>query len=42
MDAVFGFASRVLVMDRGLLVAEGASGEISANPIVRAVYLGEG
>ena len=42
MDAVFGFASRVLVMDRGLLVAEGAPAEISANPIVRAVYLGEG
>lgn len=42
MDAVFGFATRVLVMDRGLLVAEGAPGEISANPIVRAVYLGEG
>jgi branched-chain amino acid transport system ATP-binding protein len=41
MDAVFGFAARVLVMDRGRLVAEGTPAEISANPVVRAVYLGE-
>jgi len=40
MDAVFGFASRILVMDRGRLVAEGTPAEIAANPVVQAVYLG--
>ena len=40
MDAVFGFASRILVMDRGRLVAEGSPAEIAADPVVQAVYLG--
>ena len=40
MDAVFGIASRILVMDRGRLVAEGTPAEIAANPVVQAVYLG--
>ena len=42
MQAVFGFAQRILVMDRGILVAEGTPSEIAANPMVQNVYLGAG
>ena len=41
MGAVFSTADRILVMDRGVLIAEGNPGEIRANAKVRAVYLGE-
>ena len=40
MDVVFGHASRVLVMNRGQLIASGSPTEVRANPEVRAVYLG--
>ena len=40
MDIVFGFADRVLVLDRGELIAEGPPAAIRANPRVQAVYLG--
>jgi len=40
MAAVFGFADRVLVMDRGETVAEGPPGAVRADPRVQAVYLG--
>jgi branched-chain amino acid transport system ATP-binding protein len=40
MDVVFGHASRVLVMNRGRLIASGAPAEVRADPQVRAVYLG--
>jgi branched-chain amino acid transport system ATP-binding protein len=40
MDIVFGFADRVLVLDRGALIAEGSPAEIKADPRVRTVYLG--
>ncbi len=40
MDVVFGHASRVLVMNRGRLIASGSPHEIRANPQVREVYLG--
>ena len=42
MDVVFGTADRILVMDRGALIAEGDGPAIRANPQVRAVYLGTG
>jgi len=42
MDVVFGHADRVLVLNRGLLIAEGAPAAVRANPEVRAVYLGAG
>ncbi len=42
MDVVFGHADRVLVLDRGALLAEGAPEAVRADPRVRAVYLGSG
>ena len=42
MDVVFGHADRVLVLNRGLLIAEGSPAAVRANPQVRAVYLGAG
>jgi branched-chain amino acid transport system ATP-binding protein len=41
MDVVFGHADRVIVLDRGRLIAEGAPEAIRADPQVRSVYLGE-
>lgn len=40
MDVVFTVADRVLVMDRGVLIAEGTPDQVRADPRVRAVYLG--
>jgi len=41
MDVVFGHADRVIVLDRGRVIAEGAPAEIRANALVQSVYLGE-
>ena len=40
MDVVFGFADRVIVLDRGRIIAEGTPAAIRADPRVQAVYLG--
>lgn len=40
MDAVFGHATRVLVLDRGRLIAEGPPDRVRADPRVQSVYLG--
>ena len=40
MDMVFGFADRVIVMDRGSIIASGTPAEIRVNAQVQAVYLG--
>ena len=40
MDVVFGHADRVVVMNRGRLIAEGSPEEVRASSIVREVYLG--
>ena len=40
MDIVFGFAKRVLVLDRGAFIASGTPAEIKADARVQAVYLG--
>ncbi len=42
MDVVFQHADRVIVLDRGRLIAEGTAAEVRANPEVQAVYLGSG
>ena len=41
MDVVFGHADRVIVLDRGRIIAEGTPAAIRANAEVQAVYLGE-
>jgi branched-chain amino acid transport system ATP-binding protein len=40
MDVVFGYAHRVVVLDRGRLIAQGTPVEVRADANVRAVYLG--
>jgi len=42
MDVVFEHADRILVLNRGTLIAEGSPEQVRGNPQVRAVYLGEG
>jgi branched-chain amino acid transport system ATP-binding protein len=42
MDVVFEHADRVMVLDRGSVIATGTPQEVRADPRVRAVYLGEG
>lgn len=42
MDVVFGHADRILVMNRGSLIAEGDAASVRANTAVREVYLGSG
>jgi branched-chain amino acid transport system ATP-binding protein len=42
MDVVFEHADRILVLNRGSLIAEGTPAEVRSNREVRAVYLGEG
>ena len=40
MDAVFGFADEVMVLDRGKLIARGTGDAIRNDPAVQAAYLG--
>ena len=40
MDVVFGFADRVIVINRGRIIAQGSPDQVRANEEVRAVYLG--
>jgi len=42
MDVVFGHADRVLVLNRGRLIAEGAPDRVRADPRVQEIYLGGG
>jgi branched-chain amino acid transport system ATP-binding protein len=41
MDVVFGFASRVLALHLGELIAEGPPAAVRADPRLREVYLGD-
>ena len=42
MDVVFAHADRVIVLDRGRLIADGPAETVRQDPQVRAVYLGSG
>lgn len=42
MDVVFGQADRVIVLNRGKLIAQGTPAEVRAHKAVRDVYLGGG
>lgn len=42
MDVVFGHADRVIVLNRGDLVAEGSPAEVREDPHVQEIYLGGG
>ena len=42
MDVVFAHADRVIVLDRGKLIADGPAEAVRQDPQVRAVYLGSG
>ncbi|HEX2891655.1 ABC transporter ATP-binding protein [Vineibacter terrae] len=42
MDVVFAHADRVIVLDRGRLIASGTPDQVRADPQVQAVYLGSG
>jgi branched-chain amino acid transport system ATP-binding protein len=42
MDVVFEHADRILVLNRGRLIAESSPDEVRRNAEVRAIYLGEG
>ena len=42
MDVVFSHSHRILVLNRGELIANGSTDEIRNNPLVQEVYLGGG
>jgi branched-chain amino acid transport system ATP-binding protein len=42
MDVVFGHADRIMVMNRGALIALGTPDEVRADPLVQEIYLGAG
>ena len=42
MDVVFEHADRIMVLNRGALIAEGSPDAVRRDPQVRAVYLGDG
>ena len=42
MDVVFGHADRIVVLNRGRLIAQGRPAEVRHDPQVRAIYLGGG
>jgi ABC-type branched-subunit amino acid transport system ATPase component len=41
MDIVFGFARRVIVLNLGVVIADGPPAEVQARHDVQAAYLGQ-
>jgi branched-chain amino acid transport system ATP-binding protein len=41
MEVVFGLAERVIVMNKGRIVADGRPGKIAEDRLIREIYLGE-
>jgi branched-chain amino acid transport system ATP-binding protein len=41
METVFAHAARVVVMDRGTIVADGTPAQVRADPEVQRIYLGD-
>ncbi len=41
MDIVFGISEKIVVLQQGMVIADGTPAEIKANPEVRKAYLGE-
>ena len=41
MDIVFGISEKIMVLQQGVVIADGTPAEIKANPEVRKAYLGE-
>jgi branched-chain amino acid transport system ATP-binding protein len=42
MDIAFGFAEKVTVLSQGRVLTEGNAREVSADPNVQQIYLGQG
>jgi branched-chain amino acid transport system ATP-binding protein len=42
MDVVFAHSHRIMVLNRGQLIADGSVAEVRADPRVQEVYLGGG
>jgi branched-chain amino acid transport system ATP-binding protein len=42
MDVVFAYATRMIVLSRGTIIAAGEPASVRGNPEVQAVYLGTG
>jgi branched-chain amino acid transport system ATP-binding protein len=41
VDVVFRYATRVIVLSEGKMIAQGGPAEVRADPLVREIYLGE-
>jgi branched-chain amino acid transport system ATP-binding protein len=41
MDVVFAHADRVIVLDRGMVIAQGRPAEVRADPRAQAAYFGD-